>query len=84
MASVATSPPANRPSGITSDGTFVYWTDEGDATVLRAPAGTGAPGAATALAQGVPWTNVPTEIIADATSIYWLDTGTKEILRLAK
>jgi len=68
---IATSVAANLifPAGIAIDATNVYWTDNGDGTVNRAPR-TG--GTITTIASGQ---SFPFGIAIDSTNVYWTNNG---------
>lgn len=73
---------AMRPSGLAVDKDAVYWTDQGDNTVMKL---TKADGKTHKLAEKQ---NVPGAITVDATSIYWINVGTAgnpgSIMRISK
>jgi hypothetical protein len=62
----------NGPWGIAIDATNVYWTNNGDGTVMTVPIAGADGGGPTMLASGQA---LPTQIAVDATSIYWADQG---------
>jgi sugar lactone lactonase YvrE len=66
------------PQGIVTDGTYVYWTDSTDGTVLRLPAG-GGTASPMASAQ-----SAPGPLALDAQSLYWLNQGSGQVMKLAK
>lgn len=59
----------NKPYGIVVDGADLYWTNDGDGTVMKAPKAGGTP---KVIASGQ---NGPGAIAVDGTNVYWINEG---------
>ena len=72
----------SQPSGIAIDDKFIYWTNQGDNTVMKINKLPGSPQMVIARNQ-----NVPGDIAIDETHIYWINEGGAKpgsIMRLSK
>ena len=68
------------PFGIATDGIAVYWTNEGDGTVMKC-ATTGCGGAPTTIASSQ---KEPMGIAVDGTSVYWANHNGLDIQKVPK